>query len=264
MALYERDYTVLTDDEREILKRIENRQEKAILGTKVLSYKSFPKAIRHYKTLFPNHYLDVYDLKTSEEPKKITNAFLETLNSPETTERTLLDFIKKNKAYFIIGSLMNKYHFGHHDAFIFPEFQLGSSYQVDYLLVGRSSGGYEFIFVELEDPYKQITLKDGELGAAFRKGIRQVVNWKHWLEENFESLNVTFEKYKHPNMMLPKEFFKLDMSRYHYIVVAGRRKDFNEKTYRLARLSKLENKIELLHYDNLYDSASGMLGRATY
>lgn len=75
---------------------------------------------------------------------------------------------------------------------------------------------------------------------------------------------MTFEKYKHPNMMLPKEFFKLDMSRYHYIVVAGRRKDFNEKTYRLARLSKLENKIELLHYDNLYDSASGVLGRATY
>lgn len=143
---------------------------------------------------------------------------------------------------------MAHYDFGHPDAFIFPEFQLGNSYQVDFLLVGKNSSGYHFIFVELEDPYKQITLKDGELGNAFIKGIRQTRDWKHWLEQDFQSLSTVFTRYKHPQMTLPPEFFKYDSSQIHYIVIAERRENFNEKTYRLSRMSKLQDNTALLHY----------------
>ncbi|MGR5907333.1 Shedu anti-phage system protein SduA domain-containing protein [Bacillus paranthracis] len=159
---------------------------------------------------------------------------------------------------------MTNYDFGHHNAFIFPEFQLGNSYQVDFLLVGKSSSGYHFIFVELEDPYKQITLKDGELGSAFIKGMRQTRDWKYWLEQDFQSLSTVFSKYKHPQMTLPTEFFKYDSSRIHYIVVAGKRENFNEKTYRLSRMSKLQDNTALLHYNNLYDKAIDLMNRATY
>lgn len=49
--------------------------------------------------------------------------------------------------------LKGNYNFGHHDAYIIPEFMLGNSYKVDYLLIGKSSRGYEFVFIELEKPY---------------------------------------------------------------------------------------------------------------
>ena len=63
---------------------------------------------------------------------------------------------------------------GHHGAYLFPEFPLGTSYKADYLLIGNGSGGHEFIFIELENPKGNITLQNGELGNTFRKGILQV------------------------------------------------------------------------------------------
>ena len=70
---------------------------------------------------------------------------------------------------------------------LFPEFQLGGLYKADYLLVGMSSGGFEFIFVELKNPYGKITLKDGQSGAEFRNGISQLEDWKRWLPSNYSS-----------------------------------------------------------------------------
>lgn len=65
-----------------------------------------------------------------------------------------------------------------HEAYLFPEFQLGNLYKADYLLMGKSSVGFEFIFIELESPYGKITLNDGQLGAEFRDGISQLEDWK--------------------------------------------------------------------------------------
>lgn len=153
--------------------------------------------------------------------------------------------------------------FGHHDTFIFPEFQLGTSYQVDYLLVGKNSGGYEFIFVELEHPNKNITLENGHLADALRKGERQALDWKYWLEANYSTLYETFSKYKSPNVNLPIEFMKYDSTRIHFVVIAGKRDNFSERTYQLKR-QKQSEKILLLHYDNLYDSAKALIGKSTY
>lgn len=55
-----------------------------------------------------------------------------------------------------------------------------------------------------------------------------------------------------------------DRTRIHIVVVAGRRTDFNEKAYRTKRRTKTEQNIELLHYDNLYDTAKEVVGKATY
>jgi len=191
--------------------------------------------------------------------------FCDLLENKDITENDIINFIKNNKAYFIIGYILkSNYNFGHHDAFVIPEFMLGNSYKVDYLLIGKNSGGYEFVFMELENPYGIITLKSGYLGNTFMKGIRQVKDWNEWLEANYSSLRETFLKYKHPNMQLPNEFLILDKSRIHYAVVAGRRCDFNEKTYKIKRDYKIEQNITLLYYDNLYDSAKYVIGKATY
>lgn len=155
------------------------------------------------------------------------------LNSEDIKERKILNFIKESRNWFIIASLCKKYFdFGHHEIYLFPEFQLGTSYQVDYLIVGKNSGGYEFVFVELEAPDKNITLADGNLGEAFRKGENQVNEWRDWLQAYYSSLRETFDKSRRANAALPDEFVTLGLSR--------------------------------LHFVNLVDAATNVIGKETY
>lgn len=271
MKLYSRDYNNLTNEEMvkwQQLKEEEIVHELGTLKIRKSKYSMYPKAVRHYLSLFPNNFLDTLDLKQEGKLNLLADKFLTLLGDETINERSILNFINENFAHFIIASILKgPYSFGHHGAFVFPEFQLGNSYQVDFLIVGKSSGGYEFVFVELEHPYKDIFLKDGHLGNAFRKGLNQITDWKRYLDQNFESLNETFEKYKNPSLPLPKEFLKRDDTRYHYVVVAGRRNHFSineEKSYSIKRETLKDKNTLLLHYDNLYDSAKRIIGKVTY
>jgi hypothetical protein len=107
-------------------------------------------------------------------------------------------------------------------------------------------------------------LKNGDLGTAFRKGLSQIAEWDQWIDGHFSSLNEVFSKFKQKGKHLPDAFVSLDKTRIYYLVIAGRRSDFREKTY-LARRKKLRDNGELiLHYDNLVDAAQNIIGRATY
>lgn len=159
MRLFERDFSVLTEAEQ--------WEWKIVQGEEVVDnnrfdfvrknlYSKYPKAARHYMSLFPNNFLDPIDLKNENHLNELTEDYLKVLEQTNTNERSILNFISKNEAYFIIASLFKDYNFGHHEAYIFPEFMLGSSYKVDYLLIGKNSGGYEFVFVELEHPNRAL------------------------------------------------------------------------------------------------------------
>lgn len=119
-------------------------------------------------------------------------------------------------------------------------------------------------FVELESPYGNITLKDGQLGAEFRDGISQLEDWKRWLPANYSSFGEIMRKYKNSAFDLPEEFYVLDMSRFHYVVVAGRRTDFRDKTYIIKRERKKADDIDIIHYDNLFDFSNNLIGKQTY
>lgn len=66
-------------------------------------------------------------------------------------------------------------------------------------------------------------------------------------------------KYKNSAFDLPEEFYVLDMSRFHYVVVAGRRTDFRDKTYIIKRERKKADDIDIIHYDNLFDFSNNLL-----
>lgn len=267
MNLYDRDYRKLNQQEDESWRMLKARENAGQVGKLHFTHSLFheyPKAVRHYITLFPNNYLDIFDLKEVERLEQQLKDFEALLESDGVNENAILRFIDTNRAYFVVGSLLKHFHFGHHDAFLFREFQLGNSHQVDCLLVGRASGGWEFVFVELESPTSNITLKHGELGDAFRKGQNQVADWDSWLERHFPSLRETFDKHKQDGEVLPNEFVVLDKTRIHYVVVAGRRTNFYEKTYRIRRGTRKDQDLLLLHYDNLIDSARQILGAETY
>lgn len=229
-----------------------------------LIYK-YPDKVRYCMELFPSNVLDHKQLKQKETLRRICNDFLKLLEEKNTGERDILNFIRDRKAYHIIGSIQKRnYNFGHHGTYIFPELKLGTTHQTDYLIIGRNSDGYNFVFVELESPYGKIVIADGNEGEVIRKGLNQVENWERWLDSNFNSISETLEKYKHPHIDFPREFYRYDKTRFKYVVIAGRRSDFNEKLRWKKRKYAEDKKIILMHYDNLYDYAIETIGEKTY
>ncbi len=258
--LYERDYRILSADEKKRYAEANNYFElnKGLMGEYspdvLMNYHDLlPDATYFFDSLFPNNYLFIKQLENKEELKKIELQFEELLNS-NPTERQILNHINQNKHYNIIASIFHSgFEFGHHDAYLFKEFEFPSTYKADYLLVGKNSHGYHFIFIELENPSGTITNIDGSFGNTIRKGIKQVEDWDKWLEGNFNTLNLIFDKYKNPQIELPKEFRSLNKTRLNYVVVAGRRNDFNDNTYEEKRRLLRSKNIRLLHYDNILD-----------
>jgi hypothetical protein len=269
MNLYDRDFSKLTsEEEREwsVVKKQEHVGGSGRYPIKKNLFREYPKAARHFDSLFPNNYLDIVELEEECDFLNKVEAFINLIESEGVNERAILNHIKCTCSYFIVGSVLKSYYtrFGHHDAYLFPEFQLGNSFQVDYLLVGKGSGGWEFVFIEFEAPSGQITMANGDLGSSFRKGLAQIADWEEWLEAKYVSLKETFDKQLKPDATLPTEFTCLDKSRLHFVVVAGRRTDFHKKTYRIRRTKLAEKQWLLLHYDNLIDAAKNVIGKASY
>lgn len=256
--LYQRDYRNLTPEESTQL-QIANEfrsGRKGILSTKDL-YKyhhMMPTAGYHYESLFPNNYLNLRELENHTRLDKIKIEFSQLLEI-EPSERAVLNFINSKEYYSLIGAILKEsYYFGHHGAYAFKEFALPPNFVADYLLVGKSSGGYEFVFVELESPVGSVVNSDGTFGVTIRKGLKQIEEWDQWIDSNFSHLRLIFQKHLGITHTLSDEFIALDKSRIHYAVVAGRRTDYLERTYRLRRKLKKERNITLLHYDNLIDT----------
>jgi hypothetical protein len=269
MALFERDYKNITKEEQKNWDKVKEEEVVKLNGKKSKFRKSlyhkYPKAVKHYLSLFPNQFLDPTDL-TKDQTRliKILSKFDQLLSDKKTTEQDVLNFIREESAYFIVDSILKRnYQFGHHSLYLFPEFQLSASYKADYVLVGQNSDGYHFVFIEFENPFGNITRKDGSFGETIRKGIIQIDDWELWLEENFSHLRTIFEK-ELGDSTLPREFSVFDKSRVHFVVVAGKREDYTKKTYRLRRQHSEQRKILVIHYDNLIDYTNQVIGDSTY
>jgi len=255
--LYDRDFRILTSREADQLQKANDYQTKKKEFTFYnlnRYHKLMPLAGYHFESIFPNNYLHIGELHDHSRLDSISTAFNELLDS-EPIEREVLNFINGNRFYMLIGAILkSSYNFGHHDAYVFKEFPLPPNFIADYLIVGKNSGGYEFVFVELESPTGSIVNSDGTFGTTIRKGLKQIEDWDSWLDGNFSHLKLLFQKHLGTKNSLPDEFISLDKTRIHYALVAGRRSDYKDKTYRLRRKLKRERNITLLHYDNLLDT----------
>jgi hypothetical protein len=265
-----RNYHTITEDEQAIYidlaqKEVVYNNGKPTLLRKSL-YNKYPKAVRHYLSLFPNKLLDRVDLLGDQNVLiSILNGFKLLLDASGTSEQEIQKFIKDKEAYFIIGAILKtNYRFGHHGLFVFPEFPLTINFKVDYLIIGKNSHGYHFVFVEFENPTGAITNKDGTYGNTIRKGIKQVEDWSKWLEKNYSHLKPVFDKEKKRGVVLPEEFVQYDSTRMHYVVVAGRRTDYtSEAQYRNRDYLKQRN-IQVLHFDNILDEALNVIETFSY
>ena len=262
-----RDYKYITSEEKDEYERILAQEENGRKFGKINHYNDYPEAVNHYLSLFPNNHIYLLDMKAKRDLHVINEAFYSLAHDSETTEQDILRFINHDpQAYHIIGSIFRAggFHVGHHAAYLFPEFRLGEDYRVDYLLIGKSSGGFEFIFIEFEKSNGRVTLKDGHLGQVIRGGENQIEDWKFWLDTNFSKLKTFFDSEKQIGTILPSEFYNYDSTRMHYVVVGGTREDYNEATYAIRRRKERETGIVMLHYDNLFDASERLLDERTF
>ena len=188
--------------------------------------------------------------------------FEQLLGDEKITELDIKRFIQNNRYYHIPASIFLYYDFGHHEAALFKEFPLGTDYRADYLLAGKGSGGWQFIYVEFESPYGSVIKKDGNYGSVIHNGLNQVDDWEHFLGENYFPVTAEFEK--RTNRELPKEFINYDSTRMHYVVVAGRREDFQGEKPRYQQRKSSGNNKRIIHYDNLLDRSKELVERNTY
>lgn len=253
--LYTRDYTVLSADE--IMKKEEYQKQTAqvdILNIKPME--CYPLAVRHNLALFPNNHIELLGMKEESNIHALNEGFLQLIEKEGCLEQEVLNYINQTPAYHIVGSILkDRFPFGHHELYLFKEMWLGDKYRTDYVLIGKGSGGYEFVLVEFEKPDGRIVLKDGHFGESFRKGLYQVDDWKAWMDGNFDIFVKDLASVK-GETEFPAELTKYDSTRFHYVVVAGRRDDFTETIYRNVRDKRQRMDIHLLHHDNLYDSSA--------
>ena len=262
-----RDYRYITTEERKAYEIVLEKERTNHKFGRINCYNEYPEAVKNYLSLFPNNHICLSDMKKKRDLRLINQAFYSLVHTGETNEQDVLRFINHNPcAFHIIGSIFEAagIRVGHHGAYLFPEFWLGDKYRADYLLVGNGSGGYEFVFVELEKPNGYVTLKNGHLGKVVRDGENQIEDWKLWIDANFSELKAFFELEKKHGETLPSEFYSYESYRMHYVVVGGTREDYIDKTYAIRRRKERENGIVMLHYDNLFDSSERLLEQSTF
>ena len=256
--LYKRDYRILTEKEKKIQNKTDALIEKIKIKNKGLTprqiikyWDDLPISVVFHKSLFPNNnYIREQD--NMEHAEKVVQDFLILVNN-KVNEREIQNFIRTYNAYYLItGRILFEFSTGNHDSYIFSEFELPPNHFADYLIIGKNSDGFKFIFVELESVYGDITTKFGEFGTTIRKGLKQIEDWDLWLDANFSHLKLLFDKAKNPEKTLANEFISLDKTRISFAVIVGRRTDFNERANRLRRKYK-KNGIAILHYDNLIE-----------
>lgn len=142
--LFNRDYRQLTPEERELWEKVEEKLKNPN-GSRIQTERmrkeyraAMPLAALHYKELFPNNWLDARRL--TDEKNNILLKEFKALITSKPNERQVLNFIKEKQAYFIVGSILGThFRFGHHELFLFNEFELPPNHIVDYVLIGRNS-----------------------------------------------------------------------------------------------------------------------------
>lgn len=163
-------------------------------------------------------------------------------------ENDIQRYIKDNRKWFIPGSLLRDYDFGHHDAYLVPEQPLGAEYRADYMLLGSNSIGYHIILVEFEDvniEYK-LTTENAET-LSVRKGLTQIRDWKRWMDNNrdyfLDSCGLSDIRKAIPSWSI------------HYCLVVSRRTYMNDVANQMRGQMQAEMpRLHIVTYDRLVDN----------
>jgi hypothetical protein len=94
-------------------------------------------------------------------------------------ERTVHTFLKKHD--YLIGMTFRS---NTHPSGVVSEFELGTEFRCDFLVLSCCSAWWSVDFVELESPNARLYLKDGTPSKCLRIATRQIRDWKQWARLN--------------------------------------------------------------------------------
>ena len=100
MNLYNRDFTKLTPEEDTAWRAVKEKEIEQVgvglakLGVRKNLFRDYPKAARHFDSLFPNNYLDIVELEDESNLQKKVEEFVNLFKSDEVNERAILNHIK--------------------------------------------------------------------------------------------------------------------------------------------------------------------------
>lgn len=100
------------------------------------------------------------------------------LESGQRDEGPLQSLIERNPE--LLASLVK----GHWVTFVIPQKRLGAEHVTDFLVLGMSSLGPEWLAVELEAPRHELLTKKGRLRAPVQHAADQIQDWRDWLTDN--------------------------------------------------------------------------------
>ncbi len=163
-------------------------------------------------------------------------------------ENDVQRYIKDNQKWFIPGSLLRNYDFGHHEAYVVPEQALGAEYKADYMLLGKNSIGYQIVLVEFEDVNVDYKLKTSNTESdPVRKGITQIMDWKRWLDDN--------RTYFIHSSGLSRISGNIPSWGIYYSLVVGRRSRMDEMANQMRGQKMRETPgLSIVSYDRLVDN----------
>jgi len=138
---------------------------------------------------------------------------------------------------------------GGHGRWVLSKTRLGTEHVTDFLLAERSSMGYEWQAVELESPTSPLFTKRGDPRHELTHAIRQIRDWRNWLEQNLAYARRRKER---------EGLGLIDISpSLKGLVVIGRRASIDPNTDLLRRRISKETNIEIHTYDWLLDQVKG-------
>ena len=133
----------------------------------------------------PSNFINLgYPRHQNIDFSKEADEFLAILNTA-TKEGDVQRYIKNNQKWFVPGSILKNYDFGHHEAYLLSEPSLGAEYRADYMLLGRNSIGHHIVLVEFENVNIDYRLSTANTESeSVRKGLTQIQDWKRWMDDN--------------------------------------------------------------------------------
>lgn len=137
--------------------------------------------------------------------------------------------------------------------FVIPKFSFGGKYQSDFLVFTGQSSSYWITLVELEAATRMIFTKEGGYARYLNTAMRQVKEWKMWVNENMGY----FRKLLYDSICNQDGEFcdKFDFCRrfiINQVIIIGRRNSLSKEDR--DRIAEEENnRIQIITYDRLIE-----------
>ena len=145
---------------------------------------------------------------------------------------------------------------GGHGRWVIPQKRLGAEYVPDFVIAQKHSDGYDWQFVELQSPRARLFVPStGRSSQQFDEGIRQILEWRRWLESNLDYAR------------RPKSQYGLGLTevspRGRGLLIIGRERDLDETDRQRRRQLSEVNSIAIHTYDWLAREATARVRELT-